>query len=176
MAHENNVAAIRQLQRYLRALSYFDGIGGRVPLDGIFDDATEAALRAFQEKSGLPVSGRADQESFERLLAAYNAQNRETAAPARISHFPRFPTGYTVEAGETQFLVEIIQHALQELATVYDWERAIERTGVYDEQTAAAVRQFQQIHSLPQTGGVDLATWTALANAYNRGFAGYFEQ
>ena len=48
--------------------------------------------------------------------------------------------------------------------------------GSITEQTAAAVRQFQQIHSLPQTGGVDLATWNALANAYNRGFAGYFAQ
>ena len=72
--------------------------------------------------------------------------------------------------------MEIIQHALQELATVYDWERAIERTGVYDEQTSSAVRQFQQIHSLPQTGGVDLATWNALANAYNREFTGYFQE
>ena len=176
MANENNTAAIRQLQRYLRTLHYFDNAGGRVPVDGIFDAATEDAVRAFQEKNALPVTGRADLATWEALLAAYNAQNRETAAPERISHFPRFPVGYTVEAGETQFLVEIIQHALQELATVYKWDRAIERTGVYDEQTAAAVRQFQQIHSLPQTGGVDLATWNALANAYNRAFAGYFQE
>ena len=176
MANENNSAAIRMLQRYLRALSYFDNAGGRVPVDGVFDSATEEAVRAFQQKSGLPVTGRADQRTWESVLAAYNTQSKATAAPERISHFPRFPLGYTVEAGDTQFLVEIIQHALQELALVYEWERAIERTGVYDEQTAAAIRRFQQIHGLPQTGGVDLATWNALANAYNREFAGYFAQ
>ena len=99
MANENNAAAIRQLQRYLRTLHYFDNAGGRMPVDGIFDTATEDAVRAFQEKNALPVTGRADLATWEALLAAYNAQNRETAAPERISHFPRFPVGYTVEAG-----------------------------------------------------------------------------
>ena len=77
MAYENNAAAVRALQRYLRTLSYFHNAGGRVPIDGIFDTATEDAVRVFQEKSGLPVTGRVDQATFEALLAAYLAQNND---------------------------------------------------------------------------------------------------
>ena len=86
------------------------------------------------------------------------------------------PEDYAVELGETQFLVQIIQHALSELDAVYGWSEPVAITGVYDEPTAAAVREFQKKNALPQTGGVDRATWNALANAYNRQFAGYVRE
>ena len=171
MAHENNVAAIRQLQRYLRTLHYFDNAGGRVPLDGIFDDATEAALRAFQEAAGLSVTGRADLETWERLFAAYSASVEAKRPPERIAHFPQIPENYSIEVGETQFLVSIIQNALQELAIIYEGLEAVPLSGIYDEATAAAVRAFQKIHGLPATGAVDRATWNAIAIAYNRNFS-----
>ena len=37
------------------------------PLDGELNAQTEAALRAYQQKQGLPVSGAADEETFRRL-------------------------------------------------------------------------------------------------------------
>ena len=176
MAHENNAQAVRNLQRYLRTLSYFDSRIPELPIDGIFDTATEAGVKAFQEIEGLPVTGRVDPDTFALLYERYRAQQRAKDAPARISHFPRLPEDYTLEVGEQQFLVRIIQNALQELAIDYDWGGEVPQTGIYDEPTAAAVRVFQEKHGLPATGGVDRATWNALAEAYNRTFAGYFEQ
>ncbi len=38
-------------------------------------------------------------------------------------------------------------------------------TGIYDETTQAAVREFQRVNGLPPTGIVDAATWRALYNA-----------
>lgn len=37
--------------------------------------------------------------------------------------------------------------------------------GIYTENTAETVRQFQASHDLPVTGTIDFATWTALENA-----------
>ena len=174
--HENQREAIRNLQRYLRQLAYFDETIGEVPIDGLFDKATEEGLRAFQRGEGLAPTGRADQETWERLFAAYKSSLAERQAPARIAQFPRLPERYTVEVGETQFLVRIIQNALQELAIIYDDLGEVPQSGFYDEDTAAAVRLFQKKHGLPQTGAVDLATWNALADAYNRNFDLYFRQ
>ena len=70
MPHENERVAIANLQRYLRQLAYFDETLGEVPIDGIFDSATEEALRAFQEGAGLPPTGRADFVTWETLFAA----------------------------------------------------------------------------------------------------------
>ena len=173
MANGNEREAVRNLQRYLRTLSYFDERIPDVPIDGIYDSATEEGVRAFQSIYSLPVTGRVDAATWERLYERYLEERALRDAPARISHFPRLPENYTVELGEQQFLVQIIQHALAELDVVYNWGFELPLTGIYDETTAAAVRAFQEKNRLLPTGGVDRATWNALANAYNAQFAGY---
>ena len=176
MAHDNEKEAVRQLQRFLRALSYFDDRIPEVPIDGIYDRATEDGVIAFQRIEGLPETGRVDQQTWERLYLRYLEQRVAKDAPATISYFPRIPENYKVEIGEAQFLVQIIQHALRELAVAYEWPVEVPLDGVYGEETAAAVRLFQEKNGLPPTGAVDRATWNALAEAYNRLFAGYFPQ
>ena len=176
MTTENKRIATRNLQRYLRTLSYFDERIPSVPIDGIFDSATEQGVRAFQKVYGLPATGRVDEETWKALYERYQKERALRDAPARISHFPRLPENYTVELGEQQFLVQIIQNALSELDAVYGWGFDIPLSGVYDESTAAAVRIFQEKNGLPATGGVDRATWNALANAYNAQFANYVRE
>jgi peptidoglycan hydrolase-like protein with peptidoglycan-binding domain len=168
VARENEREAILQLQRFLRQLSYFDERIGAVPIDGIFDSDTEAALRAFQASVGLPQSGRADLDTWERLYAAYLSSVQAKSEPRRLAHFPQIPEDYTVEVGETQFLVAIIQNALHELSRIYEGLEGVPQSGVYDADTANAVQEFQRVYGLPPTGAVDRATWNALADAYNR--------
>lgn len=176
MPNENERQAIANLQRYLRQLSYFNEEIGEVPIDGIFDTVTEEGVRAFQEAEGLPVTGRVDFVTWERLFDAYNRSIEEKSPPHRIAHFPRLPENYSVELGEAQFLVSIIQNALRELSVVYDDLGDVPLSGEYDEATARAVRVFQEKNGLPQTGAVDRRTWNALADAYNRNFDLYFGQ
>ena len=65
MIRYNEKEAIRNVQRYLRQLSYTDADIPPVPIDGIFGEATENSLIAFQTKNGLSPSGVADRESFD---------------------------------------------------------------------------------------------------------------
>lgn len=44
--------------------------------------------------------------------------------------------------------------------------------GIFGEETAAAVRQFQREHALPVTGKADLVTWTAIWEEYTALTAG----
>ena len=170
MEKPNEREAIRNLQRYLRHLSYFNDEITEVPIDGIFGSDTEQAVRAFQEAQSLPVTGRVDQATFERLFDAYTDSITAKQPPRQIGHFPQIPEDYTVEVGEVQFLVNIIQNALQELSVVYDGIGEVPQTGEYDAATADAVRAFQKANGLPPTGAVDRTTWNAIADAYNRNF------
>ena len=170
MANANRRVAVRNLQRYLRHLSYFIEEIGEVPIDGIFGSDTEAALRAFQKIVGLPPTGRADAVTWDRLFRAYTNSIEQRQEPLRIANFPQIPENYTVEIGNVQFLVSIIQNALQELRSVYDSIGEVLPTGTYDIATANAVREFQRLQGLPQTGSVDRITWNAIAEAYNRNF------
>ena len=176
MAAPNEKEAVRNLQRYLRALYYFDDALSPLPVDGIFDAATEEAVRRFQRGEALPVTGRVDQSTWERLFARYTKEMEARRAPARIAHFPRVPSDYRVKTGEEQFLVRVIQHALQEIATDFTFPAAVPQSGLYDEDTANAVRVLQRMSGLPEDGEVDRATWEELARYYNHLYADYFPQ
>jgi peptidoglycan hydrolase-like protein with peptidoglycan-binding domain len=54
---------VRRIQEWLSL------VGFAVAVDGDFGAATEAALKRFQAKAGLPVSGVADASTFDRLIA-----------------------------------------------------------------------------------------------------------
>jgi peptidoglycan hydrolase-like protein with peptidoglycan-binding domain len=53
---------IQQVQERLQAEGVDPG-----PVDGVMNPRTEAALRQYQEKHGLPVSGAADEATLRRL-------------------------------------------------------------------------------------------------------------
>ena len=53
---------VKLLQERLKAEGVYAG-----SVDGIMGPQTEAALRAYQEKEGLPVSGAADEETLKQL-------------------------------------------------------------------------------------------------------------
>jgi peptidoglycan hydrolase-like protein with peptidoglycan-binding domain len=59
--------AIAEVQRYLRALSYRHESIPHVGVDGIYNDETREAVRAFQALFALLETGVADRETFERL-------------------------------------------------------------------------------------------------------------
>ena len=176
MTSETEKTAVANLQRYLRTLYYFDDSLSPTPVDGIYDRATEEAVRRFQSAEGLPVTGRVDQITWERLFARYEKEKAFRRAPARIAYFPRVPPDYRVGVGEEQFLVRVIQHALQEIAIDFTFPAAVPQSGRYDEDTANAVRVLQRVSGLPEDGEVDRATWEELARYYNFLYADYFPQ
>lgn len=168
--HENQAVATENLQRYLRQLSFWEAITPP-PIDGIFDDATERALSEYQALRGLPVTGVADRETWERLYADYRASLAAHSPPRQISAFYLEPEGYVIGEGSVGFAVYALQHMLSELRHSYVELEGIVPTGVYDEATANAVRFFQTENRIPNEGGVGMMTWNELADRYNTLFA-----
>lgn len=168
--------ATRDLQRFLRAISYHDPHVPAPPIDGVFESATETALRAFQDREGLPVNGVADKTTWDRLVSAYRQTQASAHAPHRPALFPRLPEDHAMHAGDEGILVRVLQFLLAETAVLYGESVRAEQSGVFDEGTAAAVRAFQKIRGLPEAGDVDRKTWNALVDSYNRLFGGYFPQ
>lgn len=159
------------MQRYLRQLSYGEPSIPAPPIDGIFETQTEDALREFQRLRGIPVTGSADQNTWERLYNDYRGALAYNSPPRQISVFPLDPPGYVLTAGSGGFVVAAVQHMLRELHFNYTDLSNVEVTGIYDEQTVNAVRDFQQNNQLPVNGNVGLLTWNAIADQYNVLFA-----
>ena len=52
---------VKEIKRYLKKA------GSGVKQDSVFDIGTVAAVRAFQKKNGLPVTGIVDKKTFAKL-------------------------------------------------------------------------------------------------------------
>lgn len=157
--------ARRNLQKYLRQLAYFDSSIPLVPIDGNTGSVTTDAIRAYQARSGLPVTGVADRETWDALYEDYLISLENESPPTAFSPFPNKPRGYTIKQGDEGFLVSAIQYMLEEISVFFPIT-VVAVTGVYDEPTQDAVSEVQARSLLPVIGEVNKLTWNALVRLY----------
>ena len=150
--------AIFNLQKYLRAISFADERISRPPLDGIFDSATEDAVRSFQASRELNASGLVDKATWDAIYEEYKALSLAEELP----FFPSTPVNYTAKLGEESSFISIIQILLQELSSVYDTLEDVKITGIYDTATEQAIKELQRASGLPITGELDRNTYKRL--------------
>ena len=149
----------RILQRMLRALAESD-----VRESGQYDEATREAVRRFQRMRGYPATGIADRRTWEEMSHLY--RERETDARGEGIR-PFVGRERRIYPRERSDLVMILQLILNELRIRYDGFGPIPLSGIYDELTEAAVREFQRINLLPTDGITDARTWNRMARQYN---------
>lgn len=166
MIRYNEKEAIKNVQRYLRQLSYTDSDIPPVPIDGIFGEVTENSLIAFQTKNGLQPSGVADRESFDTLYEQYLVSTKRFAPPKGFSPFSRVPENYALTVGDIGFAVSSVQFLLNEISVIQDGIDELAITGIYNIDTARAVSVFQAGSDLDVTGEVNKDTWDMLVDTY----------
>lgn len=128
--------AVMWMQQALRNLGYFDG-----SCDGVFGDATQAAVRSFQMANGLTETGMADQSVQMRL---YEGEPLSWKA---------FLESAACAVGDSGQHVRRMQRMLETFGYFYG-----ECTGSYGDMTQQAVAQFQEKNGLEKTGIADYAT------------------
>ena len=160
--------AVRNLQRYLRRLSYEYPTISPPPVDGIFAARTEEALSAFQRLRALPVTGRADRETWDALFAEYRRITEEKERRVTPDFFSRVPDDYEARPEETSSFITLLQWTLNELRVIYDSLPLLSLSGSFDGETEAAVLEFQRLHGLPRSGAVNRALWNRIAEEYNQ--------
>lgn len=83
-----------------------------------------------------------------------------------IAGVPSSWPGYNLTVGSSGESVLQIQQQISRIAQNYPAIPVIVADGVFGPQTAEAVRIFQGIFNLPQTGIVDYPTWYKISNIY----------
>lgn len=83
-----------------------------------------------------------------------------------ISGIPSSWPGYTLEIGSSGNKVRQMQEQLNVIAGAYPAIPKITADGIYGPATAEAVRVFQSVFGLPQTGTVDYRTWFKISEIY----------
>lgn len=83
-----------------------------------------------------------------------------------ISGVPSSYPGYALTIGSAGDKVRQLQNQLNRIARNYPAIPTITADGIYGNATANAVRTFQRIFNLPQTGITDYATWYEISDIY----------
>lgn len=124
---------VQAMQQRLQELGYFTG-----GVSGVFDDATEVAVKRFEQTYGVMQTGIATPAFQAKLYAAnapvYGSEAYDTAVVSQYTTLQRGAVGSSVYA---------LQHRLKELG--YPMK---ELTGVYDEATENAVMLFGRSYGL----------------------------
>ena len=155
---------VRSLQTMLRVITENDNSLPSVIPDGIYGTNTTTAVSAFQRRSGLPVTGVADQTTWEAIVVAYELALVEVdeAEPLNIILNPR----QVIRRGEENPNIYIVQAILTVLSKHYASITPPSMTGILDIPTSDSISSFQQMTLLPMTGELDKHTWKHLALHY----------
>ncbi len=155
---------IRSLQTMLRTIASVEPRQVNVMPDGIYGSQTARSVSSFQRRMGLPVTGTADQATWEVLVPEYERARLEAKAalPLRITLDP----GQILRRGERNVNLYLIQSMLTVLSLLAAEITAPGHSGILDAPTADALAAFQTLAALPPTGELDKRTWKMLALQY----------
>lgn len=134
---------------------------------GNYDESTKNAVTYFQKQNSLPPTGNVDFATWEAMYKAYDCCLKQNAKAVAISPFPS-RDGFKVQIGERSDLVLIIQLLLNELRVNYSCYGYVPPNGRFNLTTATAVREFQKINGIDQSGVVDRTTWNRIAEQFNK--------
>lgn len=100
------------------------------------------------------------------ILRYYYGDNMYINTAQEISGVPSSWPGYTLSNGSSGDKVRQMQEQLNVIADAYPAIPKITVDGIYGPATAAAVRKFQSVFKLPETGTVDYRTWYKISEIY----------
>ena len=160
---------VRTIQIYLNRISGNYPAIPKVPAaDGIYDEATRAAVSKFQEVFGLEVTGTVNQQTWYRLTYIYTSVKRIAELDSEGVRYEEIENRYMedLRIGMQSIEVSMLQYYLAVIGAYYDAVEPVEITGYFGENTERSVKSFQRVFGLPQTGEVDRATRNDLYRAY----------
>ena len=145
--------------------SYLSRPGIKQPILTQYCDGHRVTCPNWMSQWGSCTLGEQGYTAIE-ILRNYYGSNMYINTAEQVSGVPSSFPGYNLSVGASGDKVRQVQEQLDTIAGVYTKIPRITADGVYGENTAEAVRQFQSIFKLPVTGVIDFATWYKISQIY----------
>lgn len=157
---------VRLIQYYVRALSCYYNLTPRIEMTGRFGPETAEAVRKLEAIYGIPQDGIVDVQTWGRFYEDYRKNVSKIPADC-FGITPIYP-GYLIYRGMGDNNVRLIQTYLKTIAETDPDIPDLTVTGIYDEETLAAVKAFDEKYLEEGTGVIGPITWNAIVTEYNR--------
>ncbi len=156
---------VRVIQYFLAVIAdYYDAVPP-IAINGVFDENTRDAVYAFQRVFGLPIDGVVNRETWDSMHDAYLGILNSLPDNYISSVGIPFPGEYLAVGSQGEY-VTAVQTYLDTVATVYPSITPPNISGTFTTETEDAVKEFQRLFDLDQSGVVGPLTWDELADQY----------
>ncbi len=157
---------IREIQELLRSMEIARNGYSDIPVDGIFGQKTDEAVKAFQKAHGLAPTGVVDRVTFYRIVEEYSVLAAKSLLTIPIKGFPT-KAGFAFRLGDAGDGVAFLNIMLRTLSDTFCNIPAPPQTREYTEATAAAVNILQTVLGFAPTGVTNRQTWNGITGMYN---------
>ncbi len=156
---------VRELQYYLNFIGTFNNQIQPVAIDGIFGTATEQSVLDFQRYYGLPETGVVNVVTWNAMQRTYLNLLDSLPASAFDDVTLLYP-GYVLRVGARGEAVTALQTYLNRISDTYPTIPKLTIDGVFGSATESAVRAYQELFDIPNTGVVGSVTWNSITSTY----------
>lgn len=144
--------------------NYLSRPGVRQPIFTSYCDGNRVNCRGLSQW-GSKYLGEEGYSAIE-IIRYYYGNDMYINTADQISGVPSSYPGYELTIGSSGDKVRQLQMQLNRIAQNYPAIPTLTADGIYGPQTQNAVRAFQKIFNLPQTGITDYATWYEISDIY----------
>ncbi|MBV1822059.1 peptidoglycan-binding protein, partial [Bacteroidales bacterium MSK.15.36] len=143
--------------------TYMKRPGAKQPLLSQYCDGVKVTCPGWMTQWGSKYLGDEGKTPYE-ILTSFYGSNLDLVTAKEVSGIPRSWPGYTLTVGNRGRDVRTIQVYLNRIADNYPAIPKVAVDGIYGTNTQNAVKVFQNVFLLPQTGNVDYATWYKISD------------
>ena len=145
--------------------TYVRRFGRKQPLLTQYCDGKNVSCPEWMTQWGSKYLGDQGKTPYE-ILTYFYGDDIELVTAEKVTGSPKSYPGYNLTVGSTGDEVKTIQEFLNRIAQNYPLIPKSAVDGVYGKNTQEAVRVFQGVFNLPQTGIVDFSTWYRISDVY----------
>ncbi len=161
--------SVQQIQIRLNRISKnYPKIPKVYPIDGVFGQGTEDAVREYQRAFNLTPDGLVGKETWYSIQRTFNAVKRlnDLASEGLRRQEVELLFNSFLEQGDRGSEVYELQYLLNLTSEFNNEIPSVAIDGVFGQETENAVRAFQEAYGLNVTGSVGIEDWDKLYREY----------
>ncbi len=147
----------------------------KVSVNRDFDEDFENAIKKFQQIFNLTQDGVIGRQTWYQLSYLYVGITRLTEIDSEGIRLSELPANTSPSVSGYTDDIKLVQYFLNVLSYSYPPVPLVEITGIYDQNTIYAIKEFQKLFNLEPSGVLTDETYTRLYDAYIS-IARYYDQ
>lgn len=155
---------IRNLQHFLRLISYYYNTVPAVIPDGIFSEQTREAVMGFQTTFNLEVTGTVNLETWNNIILVYNKLTELEEEPWTAHIFPN--KDFSINPNDNSIHLYTIQAMIHSISIKFKNVDSLDITGVHDDKSVNLVKNLQKLFDLEPDGIINKKTFNMISALY----------